>query len=405
MKKNMKRLQVMSEGGDGMFSNRSGGHSKMLRGKYRLKKVLQKAIFGEILLAEPVLGETFRNDVDAKTCDDDDLMDTDEVHDHEYIVLKAVNRKLAKKRMCRKGVPVFENHDLELDILRSVREKPHPSLLGLAPERYQVETEKYTYTALPFIERGELFAVIDEEGPLPEEEVREMAVKIASGLLHLHQELGYAHNDISLENILVDGDGTPVVCDYGLAKKIGSRWNAKRCISGKLPYQAPEIYFGSAKTSSGKADVFSLGVTLFVLVCGIPPFDLPDPTADQRYRYIQLGRMGELLRLWKKNVSPEGVDILSRMLVHDPSKRISLAEALEHPWLKEKISMDSEIEFGSDSFIEESSDFAAARSAARPVPKGSMRNSAAKSFASPDSIFSFEDAYRRHHSRNSTMSN
>ena len=250
-------------------------HSVSLAPHFRVERVLQQAIFGSILLARPNANQS------------------------ERVVLKAVNKSLSKSRKCRRGTFVFENHDVERCLLKTIRDDhPHENLLSLSPEEYQISDETTTYTCMPFLEGGELFAVVDMEGAQSEDSSRSLCKGVARGLKHLHQVVGYAHNDVSLENILLTKKGKPVLCDYGLAKRVGSKWNSKRAISGKLPYQPPEIYFGTAKTASGKGDVFSLGVTLFVLLCGIPPFDLPDMTRDQRYLYIQKGKLGELLRLW-----------------------------------------------------------------------------------------------------------
>ena len=347
---------------------------------FKVERVLQQAIFGNILLARPINNMS------------------------ERVVLKAVSKVLAKNGKCRRGTSVFENHDVEKQLLKTLRdEHPHKNLLALSREEYQISDATTTYTCLPFLEGGELFAVVDMEGAQSESTARDLARGVAKGLKHLHQVVGYSHNDVSLENILLDKKGRPVLCDYGLAKRVGSKWNSKRSISGKLPYQPPEIYFGTAKKASGKGDVFSLGVTLFVLLCGIPPFDLPDMTRDQRYLYIQKGRLGELLRLWGKDLNPSVVDLLSKMLVHDPERRASVDDVLNHPWIqspKEDIEMtygeemDLEMDFSSCSEEdEEEMDFADVEDQESRTP---VIKSSTASKASPDSVFSFESAYRQH---------
>jgi len=332
-------------------------HEEALRNKFHVERVLQKAIFGEILLARSISSKSKR------------------------VVLKAVNSKLAKRQVCRRGTRVFESHDVELEILRRVRESPHENLIGLCSEEDQVHSESFKYTAIPYMEGGELFSRVEEEGALPEDDAKELTFGIAKGLSFLHSEIGFAHNDVSLENVLLNREGSPVLCDYGLAKKIGSRWDAKRSISGKLPYQPPEIYFGTATESSGQADVFSLGVTAFVLLCGIPPFDVPDPNVDQRYAYIQMGKMGELLTLWGKNVHPEAIDLMTSMLKHDPADRASIEEVLNHPWFA-----DNEDEMDVDPIDVVSIPITLTPTSSSPCAKN----------ASPDSVFSFERAYRAH---------
>ena len=357
-----------------------GGHSEVLSGTFLVDRILQQAIFGSILLARPIENKS------------------------ERVVLKAVNKMLSKNGKCRRGTSVFENHEVERQLLKTLRDEfPHKNLLSMSRKEYQVSDASTTYTCMPYLEGGELFAVVDMEGRQSEETSRDLARGVAKGLKHLHQVVGYSHNDVSLENILLDKKGRPVLCDYGLAKRVGSTWNSKRSISGKLPYQAPEIYFGTAQKASGKGDVFSLGVTLFVLLCGIPPFDLPDMNRDQRYLYIQKGRLGELLRLWGKDLDPSVVDLLSKMLVHDPERRASIDDVLNHPWMMSTSSTskdDIEMTFGEEmdldmdySSEEDSMDFLDVEDQESRTP---IIKSSTASKASPDSVFSFESAYRQH---------
>jgi len=368
-----------------------------LRDQFEVQRVLQKAIFGTVLLVSPVQ------------------------QPEELVVMKAVSKDLASRNVCRDGTQVFEDHGVELRVLKAARDQGHPNLLGLCPNEYQVESAQTRYTALPYLAGGELFEAVEAGGALGALEARRLIWGIACGLDHLHQKLGFAHNDVSLENVLLTSSGEPVVCDFGLASIIGTPWDTRRRISGKLPYQAPEIYFGTAQRSSGKGDVFSLGVTLFVLLTGIPPFDLPDPAVDQRYNYIQLGRMAELLELWGKRVPADAVDLLTQMLAHNPAQRISMPQVLAHPWLAPEaakavtmvVDADDDLELAVMSEAEDEFVFdmdmetdAVASAVARPVatqtPKSGKARPAAQvglpknTTASPDSVFSFEKAYRKH---------
>ena len=218
-----------------------------------------------------------------------------------------------------------------------------------------------------------------KETPFGPDRARDIVSSVARGLIHLHEVIGYAHNDISLENILMEEDlCTPVVCDYGLAQKINSPWNSNKHVSGKLPYQAPEIYSGTATVASPKADVFSLGVTLFVMLTGIPPFELPDPLHDMRYKYMQCGRMSELLKLWGLHISDEAVHLLTGMMFHNPDQRMNMHQVLEHAWF--------------------SSSSSSSKSSLRHV-EGEVKISSISS--SPSSVFNFDDVYSNKKKMNS----
>jgi len=382
-----------------------------LAGRFEVQRVLQKAIYGTVLLVSP----------SGKP--------------EELIVMKAVSKDLSSRSVCRDGTQVFEDHNVELQVLGVSRDLPHPNLLSLSPEKHQMESALTRYTALPYLAGGELFEAIEAGGAMHEEAARDLVCGIALGLDHLHRTLGFVHNDVSLENVLLSPDGRPVVCDFGLASVVGTKWDSRRCISGKLPYQAPEIYFGTARTSEGTGDVFSLGVTLFVILTGIPAFDLPDPIADQRYNYIQMGRMGELLDLWGKSLPAQVVDLLTRMLAHEPSRRLTMQEVLAHPWLApaaakmgallaspmategqaptiidcdgEEEALDDNFDFVFDMDMVTDAGVAACdkqtgcrSNPATPIAS-KVRFDGAAGFAtnhtaSPDSVFSFEKAYRKH---------
>lgn len=311
-----------------------------------VRRTVQRAIFGHIILAE------------TTSCEDDEA---------ERYIMKLVSKKMSLSGLCLKGTPVFENHEMERLLLRKVRlsrldahatdsvdsrgasrsidernetgqirNEPHPNLLCLLAEEKQVETREWRCLGLPFVEGGELFEYVKKKQCLNEDECRSMARDIAKGLYHLHTKIGFCHNDISLENVLLRGDlKTPVICDYGLAQEIGSVWNVNKQVSGKLPYQAPEIYSATAKVALPSADVFSFGVALFVMLAGIPPFEVPDPLHDMRYKYIQCGKMKKLLELWRIRLSDHAINLLTGMLSHDPRQRMTMEKVFAHEWMQD----------------------------------------------------------------------
>lgn len=101
-------------------------------------------------------------------------------------------------------------------------------------------------------------------------------------------------------------------------------------------YIAPEVL--SKKGYNEKCDIWSCGVIMYILLCGYPPFN--GDNDDQILRSVYVGKFsfsgGECsleLEEWKA-VSPESKDLITKMLTHDPSKRISAEECLAHPWIK-----------------------------------------------------------------------
>ncbi|GLE10938.1 hypothetical protein PINS_up023210 [Pythium insidiosum] len=92
---------------------------------------------------------------------------------------------------------------------------------------------------------------------------------------------GFAHRDLSLENVLVTDDNTCKVCDFGLAAVADQPSNET---VGKMFYMAPEVLSGSSYDPK-KADVWSLGVMLFIMLFGAPPVESAAPT-DARFKII-----------------------------------------------------------------------------------------------------------------------
>lgn len=122
-----------------------------------------------------------------------------------------------------------------------LRSRPHPNLLPLAPEEEQFEDEEHLYITMPFARNGSLFALLQAHGALAEERARTMLRGLLSGLEHLHTTLGYAHLDLSPENVLVMADGHAVLCDFGLARRLGDALPSGQR-PGKSMSVAPELF-------------------------------------------------------------------------------------------------------------------------------------------------------------------
>ena len=102
---------------------------------------------------------------------------------------------------------------------------------------------------------------------------------------------------------------------------------------GKMGYMAPEI-FSSRAFSGPLADVWSMGIVLFISLFGVPPYQIP-AASDQRFALIFQGQIQRLLQAWRMTevASKDAVDLISRMLSEE-SKRITVDEIMQHPWLK-----------------------------------------------------------------------
>merc|ERR1711977_726329 len=181
---------------------------------------------------------------------------------------------------------------------------------------------------------GELFNWIVMKQKLTEEETRKVFIQLFQATKYLH-ERGIVHRDIKPENILLtDKDLHVKVADFGLAKIIGEE-SFTTTLCGTPSYVAPEILEDSRHRRYTRAvDVWSLGVVLYICLCGFPPFSDELNTRENPYsltQQIKTGRFDYPSPYWD-SVGDPALDLIDRMLTVDPDKRISIDACLEHPW-------------------------------------------------------------------------
>ncbi|KAK6340710.1 hypothetical protein TWF696_009034 [Orbilia brochopaga] len=213
----------------------------------------------------------------------------------------------------------------EIAVLMSVH---HPNVLCL---KETFDEDDGIYLVLELASEGELFNLIIEKGKLSEEETRKLFSQLLSGLKYLH-ERNIVHRDIKPENILLtDKNLTCKLADFGLAKIIGED-SFTTSLCGTPSYVAPEILMPSRNRKYTKAvDMWSLGVVLYICLCGFPPFS--DELAPPNLRdQIKEGRFDYPSPYWD-SVGDAALDLIDRMLTVDPEERITVEEALEHPWV------------------------------------------------------------------------
>uniref|UniRef100_A0A7S3Z3Z1 Protein kinase domain-containing protein n=1 Tax=Lotharella globosa TaxID=91324 RepID=A0A7S3Z3Z1_9EUKA len=225
----------------------------------------------------------------------------------------------------------------------------HPNII-----RYYGASEdsEKIWTAMEFAHRGELLDHITNspDSRLSEDEASRIIGQVSQGLAFCHSNR-IAHLDISPENVLLTRGWTAKICDFGLAKRMNSKGIViKPHYTGKANYMAPEAYAASNRNRSGvadagqakkgikfagaPADVFSLGIVMFLCITGVLPYQYPTKS-DRRYTLVTGGRkaLGGLLKRWGIAVSAEAKDLLASMLHAEPSKRATIDDILHHPWI------------------------------------------------------------------------
>ena len=252
---------------------------------YRMGKTLGIGSFGKVKVAEHILTG-------------------------HKVAIKILNRKKIK------AIDMEEKVRREIKILRLFM---HPHIIRL----YEVlETPHDIYVVMEYVKSGELSDYIVEKGRLGENEARHFFQQIVSGVEYCHRNM-VVHRDLKPENLLLDSKSNVKIADFGLSNVMRDGHFLKTSC-GSPNYAAPEVISG--KLYSGpEVDVWSCGVILYALLCGSLPFD--DESIPNLFKKIK----GGIYNL-PSHLSPGARDLIARMLLVDPLKRITISEIRTHPW-------------------------------------------------------------------------
>jgi serine/threonine-protein kinase Chk2 len=238
-------------------------------------------------------------------------------------VHKQTGEKFAIKCIDKKKIDNKDSLMTEVRILCNIK---HPHVVSI---KDTYETPQQLYLVLEMAPGGDLFDRVVSKKTYPENEARALMRNLCAAIQYLHSQ-GIAHRDLKPENILMaskDDDVDIKVSDFGLSKVVGED-QLMKTLCGTPQYLAPEVFEKREGNSAGYSkavDVWSMGVILYILLCGYPPFDAND------FDKIRNAQYNFNHKMWNK-VSAEAKDLVTRMLTADPAARISVPDILQHPW-------------------------------------------------------------------------
>ncbi|XP_048548698.1 CBL-interacting protein kinase 11-like [Triticum urartu] len=240
----------------------------------------------------------------------------------QAVAIKMINKDKVTK------VGLIEQIKREISVMRLVK---HPNVLQL----FEVmATKSKIYFVLEYAKGGELFNKIVKEGKLNEDAARRYFHQLISAIDYCHSR-GVYHRDLKPENLLLDENENLKVSDFGLSAlaDCARQDGLLHTTCGTPAYVAPEVL--SRKGYDGaKADVWSSGVILFVLVAGYLPFH--EANLIEMYRRISKADFK-----CPRYFSAELKELLHKILDPDPSTRITISRIKRSAWYRRPVEVNA----------------------------------------------------------------
>uniref|UniRef100_A0A914GVG9 non-specific serine/threonine protein kinase n=1 Tax=Globodera rostochiensis TaxID=31243 RepID=A0A914GVG9_GLORO len=241
-----------------------------------------------------------------------------------YAVVKLARHRITKTEVAIKIVDKrrLDSVNLakiyrEIDVLKKLR---HPNIVRL----YQVmETNNMLYLVTEYAPNGEIYDLISKQKKLGEENARRKFWQIISAVDYLHS-LNIVHRDLKAENLLLDAKFQIKLADFGFSNFF-SYDGTLDTFCGSPPYAAPEVFEGK-RYAGPEIDIWSLGVILYVMVCGVLPFEgvnlqlLRDRVLSGRIRIPYF-------------MSSDCENLVRRMLTVESRRRPTIEQIKRHRWM------------------------------------------------------------------------
>jgi len=269
--------------------------------------------------------------------------------------------KLFPRRKDSKCMPNFLNEE------KSASKLSHPHILkyfafykDAAIQVSKDQFKEYSAIAMEYIPSGDLFNLVSRRS-FSEKFARTIFKQIISAIKYLHEK-GLAHLDLKLENVLIDMKEGVKVIDFDACEPVENVSDKSINPQGSLGYRAPEL---GKKTAQDflMADIYSLGVVLFTMVLGIPPYSESEKDGklyfDKHYDLLRK----DIKRFWKAHegyreadgkpkLTKAFKDAVEAMLKEDANKRPSVQDLEKMAWLQGDVYTKSELEAKLAAFVQ-----------------------------------------------------
>jgi len=226
-----------------------------------------------------------------------------------------------------------------------MRKLNHPNITKILET---FEDDKFILIIMEYINGGNLFSFVKKRRKLSEKISKFLFRQIILGIQHIHSKK-IVHRDIKLENILIDLNNKIKICDFGIGIMLESEDELIHDQCGTPMYMAPEIILNSKKGGykGFPVDIWSAGIALYIMLSGTLPFNYKNnreknegdisgngiSLSNNNNYELQYSIINKNPKKIKK-ISAEARDLLNGLLNKDPTKRLTIDEILNHPWLK-----------------------------------------------------------------------
>ena len=252
------------------------------------------------------------------------------IGDGGFGVVKLALHKSSKTKRAIKVIPLSLQLDItkimeEVNILKSL---DHPNIVKVFEV---IQDPKALNIVMEFCSGGELFDKIQKSNFFSENMAANYMLDIVSAVKYCH-DVHIVHRDLKPENILfesLDNEARLKIIDFGTSQHFEANKKMRNFI-GTAYYIAPEVI---DKKYDEKCDVWSLGVILYIMLCGLPPFNSRgESEIYEKIKKLPVSFKGEV---WN-TVSDEAKLLIQKMLRKDPTTRIPISEVLSDPWIQNR---------------------------------------------------------------------
>lgn len=256
-------------------------------GKYKIDQLLGSGSFGKVY-----------------QCTDTDT--------HQLYAIKVISLDLIRE------------NKLELQLKKEftlLKKLNHENIIKLTET---LRTKKFIFLITELICGGDLYDYLNTNGPMCEKDAQRIFGQIINAVDYCHAK-GIVHRDLKDSNILLTNDQNVKIADFGFANVCVKPEDLLSTICGTMSYCAPEILIH--KPYSYPVDIFAIGVILFLIVSGFLPFDDPDNEE-------LLKQTIECTYTMPAKFSPQLKDLISKLLIKEPDKRITIKDIKKHSWMQ-----------------------------------------------------------------------